>query len=125
EEPEPFKSGRAEYEAGRAKSLVRRSVGEAAWVVSALALNAGCEQSRIAAIRAHPPDPGRAAGSSAAEDDMTSIGRFAGAKIPYRRVAVCQPHLRAIQRVEAVNFGTATREFLVEVGVEVVGIGPW
>src|SRR5438874_6846985 len=82
EEREPFKTGNAEYEAGRAKSLDLRSVGQPAWVVSALALKTGCEQSRIAAIRTHPPDPGRAAGSSAAEDDMTSIGRFAGAKIP-------------------------------------------
>src|SRR5439155_16330809 len=92
-------------------------------MIGAFALETTREQSRVPAIGAHPPDGRRTAGLSAAEDDLTTIGRFARAKIPDRRVALRQARHGAILWIEAANFRAAAGQFRFKVAVEVVAIG--
>src|SRR5438445_13793709 len=78
----------------------------------------------VAAVGIHHPNSWHTASGGAAKHDLPPFGRFAGAKVPDRRLGLSEPLDRTVARVEPADFRAAARQLRLEVAVEMVGVGP-
>src|SRR5258705_9922864 len=92
-------------------------------VVGAVVVKATGEQARVAAIWIDCADGRRSAGLGPAENDVPAVRRFAGAKIPDRRVTLREARDSAVQRVEAADLRAAPGKVRLEITIEVIGVG--
>src|SRR5688572_21378730 len=92
-------------------------------MVSTFMLKAVGDEAWMPAIRAHHPNRRRPSGLGSTEYNLFPLRRFAGAKIPNRRLVASEHAHGTILRVEFADLCSATGQLRFVVAIEVIRIG--
>src|SRR5213594_596029 len=91
-------------------------------MVRALVFYTARKQTWAGAVGIHHANRRHATRFGATEDNVFTVRRFTGAKIPDRRIRLREARHRAVSWVEAADFRSAAGEFRFEITVKVVHV---